>query len=72
MSKFKEFLKELGTNAELMESYKQDPHKTMKKSGLNSKEIEAIHNVDMAKIKSLLGDESDYYTIVIHKHEHGM
>ncbi len=73
MSKLKDFLKELGTNAQLLEDYKQDPDKTMQDYGLTQEEIDAVCNLDMPKIKSIIGDkESDYYTIVINKHEHGL
>lgn len=72
MSKLKDFLKELGTNAELLEDYKKDPVKTMQDYGLTEEEIKAISNLDMPKIRSLIGDDCDYYTIVIHHDEHGM
>ncbi|MRX28602.1 hypothetical protein [Kangiella sp. HZ709] len=72
MSKLKEFLKEIGCNAELLERYKEDPIKTMKHYGLSQEEIDAVCKLDMDKIKELVGDECDYLTIIHHIDEHKM
>ncbi len=72
MSKLKEFLKEIGCNAELLECYKKDPVKTMQNYGLSEEEIEAVRKLDMDKIKELVGDECDYLTIIHHIDEHKM
>ncbi len=72
MSKLKDFLKELGSNSQLLESYKESPEKTMQKYGLSEKETAAVHNLDMDKIRELAGDECDYLVIVHNISEHKM
>lgn len=70
MSTLKTFLTELGTNAQLLEDYKADPVATMQAAGLTQEEIDAVQNVNMDKIKSLLGEDGDYLLVVHNINEH--
>lgn len=72
MSTLNKFLTELGTNAKLLEDYKAEPVTTMKAAGLTHEEIDAVQNVDMAKVKELSGDGGEYPVIVHNVKEHNL
>lgn len=72
MSTLNKFLTELGTNAKLLEAYKDDPVATMTAAGLSDEEIDAVQNVDLAKIKELTGESNTYGVIVHHVKEHNL
>ncbi|QYK02461.1 hypothetical protein [Shewanella psychrotolerans] len=59
MSKLSDFFEKLGSDAVLMEAYKQDPEGVMKANGLNEQEIQAVMSGDMDKLKLLSGDTTD-------------
>ncbi|WP_108944077.1 hypothetical protein [Shewanella halifaxensis] len=56
MSKFNDFFEKLGSDAKLLEEYKQDPQGVMKANGLTDDEIQAVMSGDNDKLKSLSGD----------------
>lgn len=67
MSALSDFFTQLGQDAQLMEDYQQDPEAVMRAHGLTDEEITAVMKGDMAKLKSLSGDE-DYQTFILVNH----
>ncbi|MCL1139719.1 hypothetical protein [Shewanella pneumatophori] len=69
MSKFNSFFEKLGSDAKLLEEYKQDPQGVMQANGLNDDEIEAVMSGDDNKLKSLSGDKSvkSYMVVYVNK-----
>ncbi|MCK8043429.1 hypothetical protein MSG37_00890 [Shewanella sp. 1CM18E] len=53
MSKFNDFFEKLGSDARLLEEYKQDPQGVMQAHGLSEDEIKAVISGDASKLKSL-------------------
>ncbi|MGS0681813.1 hypothetical protein ACVBIL_11665 [Shewanella sp. 125m-7] len=58
MSKFNKFFEKLGSDAKLLEEYKQDPQGVMKANGLTDDETQAVMSGDDNKLKSLSGGKS--------------
>lgn len=56
MSKFNDFFEKLGSDAKLLEEYKQDPQGVMKTNSLTDDEIQAVMSGNNDKLKSLSGD----------------
>ncbi|MGS0673969.1 hypothetical protein [Shewanella sp. 0m-4] len=57
MSKFNNFFEKLGSDAKLLEEYKQDPQGVMKANGLADDEIQAVISGDENKLKGLSGSK---------------
>ncbi|ABZ75917.1 conserved hypothetical protein [Shewanella halifaxensis HAW-EB4] len=66
MSKFNEFFEKLGSDAKLLEEYKQDPQGVMQANGLSDAEIQAVMSGDDSKLKSLSGDKGTKGYLVVH------
>ncbi|MCG9729179.1 hypothetical protein L1D44_04890 [Shewanella sp. Isolate13] len=66
MSKFNEFFEKLGSDAKLLEEYKQDPQGVMQANGLSDDEIQAVMSGDDNQIKSLSGGQNYRSLILIH------
>ena len=66
MSKFNKFFEKLGSDAKLLEEYKQDPQSVMQASGLNDEEIQAVMSGDDKKVKSLLGSKGAKGFLVVY------
>lgn len=58
MSALANLLKNLGSDPDLAEQYKQDPRGTMQRAGLNDEEIQAMLDKDLEKLKKLSGLEN--------------
>ncbi|GIU51168.1 hypothetical protein TUM4438_39810 [Shewanella sairae] len=56
MSKFNQFFEKLGSDAKLLEEYKQDPQGVMQANGLNDNEVQAVLSGDGAELKRLSGE----------------
>ncbi|MGS0728326.1 hypothetical protein ACVBKF_19170, partial [Shewanella sp. 0m-11] len=56
----------LGSDAKLLEEYKQDPQGVMKANGLTDDEIQAVISGDDSKLKSLSGGKSVKGFLVVH------
>ncbi len=69
MSKFNDFFEKLGSDAKLLEEYKQDPQGVMQANGLSDDEILAVMSGDDNKLKSLSGDKSvkSYMVVYVNK-----
>lgn len=66
MSKFNDFFEKLGSDAKLLEEYKQDPQGVMQANGLNDDEIQAVLSGDDKKVKSLLGSKDARSFLLVH------
>lgn len=58
MSALANLLKNLGSDPDLVEQYKQDARGTMERAGLNDEEIQAMLDKDLEKLKQLSGLEN--------------
>ncbi len=66
MSKFNKFFEKLGSDAKLLEEYKQDPQGVMQANGLSDDEIQAVISGDDKKVKSLLGPKGGHGYLVVY------
>ncbi|GIU09635.1 MULTISPECIES: hypothetical protein [unclassified Shewanella] len=66
MSKFNQFFEKLGSDAKLLEEYKQDPQGVMQAHGLSDEEIQTVMSGDDNKLKSLSGGKSVKGFMVVH------
>ncbi|GIU38708.1 hypothetical protein L2719_15135 [Shewanella schlegeliana] len=66
MSKFNEFFEKLGSDAKLLEEYKQDPQGVMQANGLSDDEIQAVMSGDEKQIHSLSGSKNYRSLVLIH------
>ncbi|MCL1145344.1 hypothetical protein AB4298_18265 [Shewanella sp. 10N.261.52.F9] len=65
MSKFNVFFEKLGSDAKLLEQYKQDPQAVMQAHGLSEEEIQVVLSGDKNKIESIAGAKPmGSYTVV--------
>ncbi|ABV86615.1 hypothetical protein [Shewanella pealeana] len=64
MSKFNKFFEKLGSDAKLLEEYKQDPQGVMQANGLSDDEIQAVISGDDNKLKSF-SDGKNYSSLVL-------
>lgn len=66
MSKFNDFFEKFGSDAKLLEEYKQDPQGVMKANGLTDDEIQAVMSGDNDKLKSLSGSKNVQTLLIVH------
>ncbi|WP_028768599.1 hypothetical protein [Shewanella fidelis] len=66
MSKFNDFFEKLGSDAKLLEEYKQDPQGVMKANGLTDDEIQAVMSGGNDKLKSLSGGKNVQTLLIVH------
>ncbi|MDR8524558.1 hypothetical protein [Shewanella fidelis] len=66
MSKFNDFFEKFGSDAKLLEEYKQDPQGVMKANGLTDDEIQAVMSGDNDKLKSLSGGKNVQTLLIVH------
>ncbi|GGI68150.1 hypothetical protein [Shewanella gelidii] len=67
MSKLKDFMVDLASDAKLTEAYRQNPIDTMKSYGLTDDEIKAVMSNDQDALKKITGEDDFQHYIIIHK-----
>ena len=66
MSTLTDFMKQIGTDASLLEAYKNNPEAVMRAHGLSDDEINAVMSGDIEALKQLTGNEDYQAYVLIH------